>query len=247
MNVLTLPETPLARMRAEEKEATNLDAKLLHRLRRQQRTNLSRNGSVESADDDPISLVEDSVRQDDVDGRSQSLDDLDLEHGALESREVHEALRHALLSELDDEHEHVGDSLASVGRSRDERDNLGKVLVLVVGERVESLLGERENRLVEALLVLAPNRLVLGGERLLETAVGDGLPAVETIDLRGNNGVSKMLGKNREETNLVESDDERRLALAKQTKRFESLRLESVLIGALRQPSFPQTNEEDAP
>lgn len=145
---------------------------------------MSRDGSVETADDDPISLVKDSVREDDVDCRSQSLDDLDLEHSALERREVHETLRHPLLSELDDEHEHVGDSLSGVRRRRDQRDDLGKVLVLVVGERVESLLGERENRLVEALLVLAADRFVLRSERLLETAVEDRLPAVETIDLK---------------------------------------------------------------
>ena len=152
-------------------------------MRRQQRTDLSRDGSVETADDDPISLVKDSVREDDVDCRSQSLDDLDLEHGALEGREVHEALGHALLGELDDEHEHVGHALARVGRRRDERDDLGEVLVLVVRQRVESLLGEREDRLVEAVLELALDRLVLRGERGLETAVRNRLPAVETVNL----------------------------------------------------------------
>ena len=161
----------------------HLDAKLLHRLGREERADLGRDRAVESADDDAVALAQNAVREHDVDRGAEALDDLDLEHGALEGREVHEALGHALLGELDDEHEHVGHALARVGRRRDERDDLGEVLVLVVRQRVESLLGEREDRLVEAVLELALDRLVLRGERGLETAVRNRLPAVETVNL----------------------------------------------------------------
>lgn len=162
---------------------TDLDTKLLHRLRSQQSPDLRGDGAVETANHDLVAFVENSVRKDDVDGGSESLDDLDLEHRALEGGEVHETLDHALLSELDDEHEHVGHSLSRVGRGGNERDDAAEVLVLVVGERVESLLGESDDGILETLLELALDRRVLSGERILETSVGNRLPTVKTIDL----------------------------------------------------------------
>jgi hypothetical protein len=167
----------------EREEGTNLDTKLLHRLRSEQSPDLGGDGAVKTADDNLVSLMQDSVRQNDINRRSETLDDLDLKHRALEGGEVHETLDHTLLGELDDEHEHVGHSLSGVGRGGNERDDATEVLVLVVGERIESLLGEGDDGVLQTLLILALNGGVLGGERVLETAVGDGLPAVETIDL----------------------------------------------------------------
>lgn len=68
-------------------------------------------------------------------------------------------------------------------RGGHERDDTTEVFVLVVGERVESLLGEGDDGLLQALLELALDRSGLRSERLLESSVGDLLPAVETIDL----------------------------------------------------------------
>lgn len=76
---------------------THLDTELLHRLRREKSPDLRRDGAVETADDNLVALVQHTVRQDNVDGGAESLDDLDLEHGALEGGKVHEALRHAFL------------------------------------------------------------------------------------------------------------------------------------------------------
>lgn len=162
---------------------TNLDTKLLHRLRGEQSPDLGGDGAIETADHDLVALVQNSVGKDNINRRSKTLDDLDLEHRALESREVHETLDHALLGELDDEHEHVGHSLSRVGRGGNERDDAAEVFVLVVGERVKSLLGEGDDGVLQTLLELALDGRVLGGKRVLETSVGNGLPAVETIDL----------------------------------------------------------------
>jgi hypothetical protein len=63
--------------------------------------------------------------------RVETLDNLDLENGTLELGDEHQALVHSLLSELDQEHEHVGDTLARDGRGRNEGDVSGQVLVLV--------------------------------------------------------------------------------------------------------------------
>lgn len=118
-----------------------------------------------------------------------------------------------------------------MGGRGDERDDLGEVLVLVVRERVESLLGEGEDGLLEAILELALDGLVLGGERRLESSIGDGLPAIETIDLvlRASARVSNLTKDG--EAHLVERNDERRLALTQKAKRLESLGLETVLFG----------------
>lgn len=153
-----------------------------------------------------------SVHEHDVDGGTETLDDLDFEDGALQRRDVHEVVGHALLRELDEQHEQVGDTLAGVSRSRHERDVFREVLVVVVRDGVEPLLGKGDDRLVQAVLELALDRALLLRERLPETAVLHRLPAVQSID-------------------LVEGDDERRLALAEETDRLERLRFEAVLQG----------------
>jgi hypothetical protein len=179
-------------------------------LRRQECSNLRYDRSVQAADDNRVSLVQDTVRKDDIDRCSETLDNLDLEDGTFERRDVHEALGHALLGELDDEHEHVGHTLTGVSGSRDERDVLGEVLVLVVRQSVETLLGEGDDCVGETLLVLVLDGLLLLRQRVLETVVLDRFPTVKTID-------------------LVECDDEGGLALAEEAERLEGLRLKTVL------------------
>lgn len=190
--------------------AIYLDAQLLHRLRRQQCSDLRDDGAIETTENDLVALVEVAVDEDDIDRRTETLDDLDLEDGALERRDVHEVVGHALLGELDEEHEQVGYTLARVRRGRDERDVFRKVLVVVVRHGVETLLGEGDDGLVEALLELALDGALLLGERLAEAAIPHRVPAVQSVD-------------------LVERDDERRPAFAEQSDRFERLRLEAVL------------------
>lgn len=92
---------------------SDLDTKLAKGLWRQQRANLCDNWSVQPTNHDLVSLPQITIRQDDIDGRPETLDDLDLEHRALELREVHQAVTHALLREVDEQHDHVRDALAS--------------------------------------------------------------------------------------------------------------------------------------
>lgn len=195
--------------RARERASTHLDAELLHGLRREERADLGDDGAVEAAQDDLVALVQVAVDEDDVDGGAETLDDLDLEDSALERRDVHKVVGHALLGELDEEHEQVGDTLARVGRRRHERHVLAEVLVVVVRHGVEPLLRKGDDRVGEALLVLALDGAVLLGERLEEAAVLHRGPAVQAVD-------------------LVERDDEGRLAVAEEADRLEGLRLEAV-------------------
>lgn len=105
-------------------QPTHLDAQFLERLRCQQCSDLRDNRSVETADDDLVAFVQDTVGEDDVERRSEALDDLDLQDGTVELGDVHELAAHSLLRELDDEHEHVWDTLTRVGRGGNQRDKL---------------------------------------------------------------------------------------------------------------------------
>lgn len=81
-----------------------------------------------------------------------------------------------------------------MGGGRDERDDAREVVVGVVGQGVESLFGEGEDRLLQTVVEFAADGLVLGGEGGFESTVGNGGPAVETIDLGTNAGVSRVVG-----------------------------------------------------
>ncbi|RBQ68079.1 hypothetical protein VDGD_21613 [Verticillium dahliae] len=186
-----------------------LETQLLHRRRRQQRTNVGDDGALDTAQHNLVALAEDTVCDDNVDGHAETLDRLDLENGGLHLGEVHERAHHALLRQLHNELQHVGDTLARVRRRGDEGDVLGHRLVLVVQFGVESLLGEEDLGLLETVLELVLHALGLQRQTLLETVVVDLLPAVKTID-------------------LVEGNDERRLPVAEELHRLERLLLETV-------------------
>ena len=154
--------------------------------------------------------MHDTVRQDDIDGSSETLDDLDFEHGTLELREVHESLTHSLLRELDQQHDHVRDTFTCDGGSWYQGDISTKVLVLVIEDRVESLLGEGELGLLKTVLKFSLGAFALLSVGLSESAVGDWLPAVTSID-------------------FVERNDERRLPFSQQTDGLEGLGFQTVL------------------
>lgn len=162
---------------------THLDSHLSQRLRRQKRSNVGVDRPVQTTHDNPVTLTKVTVRQDDVDSRTETLDDLDLENRAFELRDVHEALSHPLLGQVDEQHDHVGNTLASDGRRRDERDVSTEVPVLVVEARVHTLLSESEDGLFDSVGKLALDLVGLLSERFLERAVGGLLPAVDSINL----------------------------------------------------------------
>jgi hypothetical protein len=160
-----------------------LDTKLTQRLWRQKSTDLRNDRPVETADDDLITLTKIAVDKDDVDGRAETFNNLDLENSALERRDVHQALVHALLREVDEEHDHVRNTLASNGGRRNEGHVLCEVLVFIVEDGVEALLCERRNGALESVLELTLDGLLLLFQRVLERVVRDCLPAVHSVDL----------------------------------------------------------------
>ena len=145
---------------------------------------MSHDSSIETTNDDLVTFVENTVRKDNIDCGSETFDNLDFENSTFESRDVHQTFGHSLLSELDDKHEHVGNTFSSVSRCRDEGDVLCEVLVVVVRDSVETLLGESDDRVLETLLEFSLNCSVLLSESLLESSVFHRLPSVETIDLK---------------------------------------------------------------
>ncbi|GKT50196.1 uncharacterized protein ColSpa_10378 [Colletotrichum spaethianum] len=186
-----------------------LETQFTHRRRRQQGTDVCADGTFHTTQDDPVTLTQDTVRQDNVDGHAETLDGLDLENGSLDLGKVHEGSDHALLGELDDELQHVGDTLTSVGGGGDEGNVLRHGLVLVEKLGVEALLGKGKLGLLQTVLELVLDTSGLQGQTLLETVVVDLLPAVQTID-------------------FVESNNEGSLPLTEHSHRLQGLRLEAV-------------------
>lgn len=132
-----------------------LDTQLAKRLRGQQRTHLSDDRSVKTTDHDLVSFPQNTVRQYDIDSRTQTFDDLHLKNRTLKFRQIHQAVAHPLLREVDKEHDHVWYTLPSHGRRGHDGDVAREVLVLVVEHSVETLLGERNDDLLRHVLELA--------------------------------------------------------------------------------------------
>lgn len=107
----------------------------------------------------------------------------------------------------------------------DERHEFGHALVLVVELGVESLLGKGELGLLEAVTELVLDRLLLFKEGCLEAVVGDGRPAVETINLASQSCHRPTIDHYKY---LVQRDNERCLSVTEQSDGFESLRLKTV-------------------
>ncbi|EPE03432.1 hypothetical protein F503_07735 [Ophiostoma piceae UAMH 11346] len=184
-------------------------AQLAQRRRRQQRTNVCLDDTLDTAQDNAVALAQDTVGQDDVDGHAETLNGLDLQHGGLHLGQVHERVGHALLGQLHEQLQHVGDTLAGVGRRGHQRDVARHVLVLVEELGVEALLGERDLGGLETLGKLVLHAAVLQRQTVLEAVVVDLLPAVQTID-------------------LVERHNKGRAAVAQHAHGLERLRLEAV-------------------
>lgn len=62
--------------------------------------NLSNNCTIESAEYNLVTFMKDTVREDDIDGCTQTFDDLDLQNRAFHLRQVHQAIAHPLLSQV---------------------------------------------------------------------------------------------------------------------------------------------------
>lgn len=66
-----------------EGENTHLDTELTKWLRCQQSTDLRDNWAVETANNNLVAFVQDAIRQHDINGRTKTLNNLDLKHSTL--------------------------------------------------------------------------------------------------------------------------------------------------------------------
>lgn len=164
-------------------DVLRLDTQLTEGLRGEQGSDVRTYRTVKTAEHNPVSFSEDTVREDNINGCSETLNLLDFENGTLERGKVHELSNHALLGKLGKELKQVGNTLASVSRSRHKRDVLGLVLVFGKENSVETLLGKGEDGLLETVAELVLGSLRLLGERVVEAVVVNLLPVVKTINL----------------------------------------------------------------
>lgn len=66
----------------------------LERVWRQEGAYVCCNGTIQAADDNLIALMQDAIDKHDINGCSKTLNDLDLQHSALQLADEHQALRH---------------------------------------------------------------------------------------------------------------------------------------------------------
>jgi hypothetical protein len=144
---------------------------------------LSHDRSIETTNDDLVSFAKDAIGKHNINCSSKPLNYLDLKHRAFELRQIHQAITHALLSEVDEEHDHVGNTLSCNGRSGNKRHVAAQVLVIVVEAGVQSFFSEGDDSLRHSVFKLALHGSILLRERFAERAVRCRVPAVYTIDL----------------------------------------------------------------
>ena len=82
-----------------------------------------------------------------------------------------------------------------MGRRWHQRDVLGKALVLVIQDRVETLFGESKDSILGPMLELPLDRWFLLREGILEGVVRCCLPSVQAIDLKFADGLQVRIDK----------------------------------------------------
>jgi len=184
MDIRGLHESVSLHVRGTPLSKTYLDTELPKWLWREQSTDLCDDWPVQTTNDDPVSFSQNAVRQHDIDRRSKTLDDLDLQNRALQLGQIHQPVAHPLLSEVDQQHDHIGDALAGVRRRWHQRDVLGKALVLIIQNGIETLLGKGKDSVLDPMLELPLDRWFLFRKGILEGVVRCCFPSVYTIDLR---------------------------------------------------------------
>lgn len=165
------------------KEQAHLDAKFTQGLWCQQRSDIGYDRSIRSAQNDRITQLEVTIRQDHVDRHAHSLDTLDFEDRTRQFGNVHKTLVHSLLRQFGEEQEHIRDTLSSECRCGNEGDDSTEVLVLVKQIRVETLFRQAELDFTQSVFEFGFDRFRLLGQRVSETVVGSRLPSVQFINL----------------------------------------------------------------
>lgn len=180
--------------------------------------------------------MENTVGQNNIDGSAETFDDLDFKNRTLQLGEVHQLVAHALLSEIDEEHDHVRGTFSGNGGGWDEGNIASEVLVVIVRHGVETLFGESELSFLQPILKFPLHSALLLGEGTAEVVVGCRLPAIQTIDLWLDKHI--CFTAQAANTNLVQSDDERCLAVSEKAEGFQSLWFETVLFAKEICPVF---------
>ena len=132
-----------------------LDTKFAKGLRREQSPDLRDDGAIQTANHYSVAFMQNTIGEDDVNGGTETLDNLYFQHRTLELRKVHESLAHTLLREVDQKHDHIGNTFSSNGGRRDQGNITSEVLVLVVQNGIETLLGEGDSRLLTTIFEFA--------------------------------------------------------------------------------------------
>eukprot|EP00047_Mylnosiga_fluctuans_P020093 m.88781 g.88781 ORF g.88781 m.88781 type:complete len:627 (-) comp8382_c6_seq1:70-1950(-) len=187
-----------------------LDAHFLQGSRHQQRADLRDDRPFKARQHNCIALAQESLRQDDVNGAAVAVDDLDLEHRALQVRAERHAVCKAALRQVGQHEEQVGHALACHGRGGDDVDILAVVLIVPVQLAVDALLGKLQLDHVQLRVEVLHGALLLLLQGVLDRSIRRGNPFVQAI-------------------NLVHGDDERHFLVAQHLQRFNRLLLETAV------------------
>ena len=186
-----------------------LDSELLHRLRSEQCSYLSHYRPIKSLQNDGVLNLDETVEQHDINGGSETFDDLDLQDRAFKLVSFVELLRNTQLTHVAQVSHQIWKAFSSDGASRTKGDVLLYVFVLPVETSVIALLSECNNGLLSPLLELVKGVLWLHIQRVPNVVVFGTLPLVASVY-------------------LVQSDDERTLLLAEKLDGLQRLLLQTM-------------------
>ena len=118
-----------------------------------------------------------------VDGRTVTLNDLYLEHSALESRFLGQLLALRRLTHSAEVVDQVGQAFAGDGRRRHKTERVLRGLVVPVESNVKALLVEGKDRLLKLSLEVIDSVLLLRFEGVARVFVSLRGPLIQAIDL----------------------------------------------------------------
>lgn len=188
----------------------SLNSHLLHRMWRQQSSNLGHDCTIEALEDNGVLNLEETVNEDHIDCGTESFDDLDLEDCALKNVVLFsELLRDSYLTLIGEVSNQIRQTFSSDGRSWHETEEFIDVTVLVVKGTVQSLLSKGKRCLLKSVSEFILAAHLLGFKRVTSIVVLLCLPLVNSI-------------------NLVQGHDEGALLLTKELHGFECLLLKTM-------------------
>ena len=190
-------------------DVLGFDSHLLEWVWGKQSSDLRDNSSVETLEHNGVLHFEHSVDQHHVNCCSETLNDLDLKHCALEFISFFKLLRDAHLAHLAQIGHQVWKTFSSNCRCWNQTIILFHVIVLPVQTGVQTLFCKCNDCLLNSSFEFLNRVLGLHREGVLEVVILLGFPLVDSVD-------------------LVQSDDERTFLLLKEFDGLESLLFEAM-------------------